>query len=175
MVSLSCVLTATLPDRTPTQSGLGPFYSTPKRHPGMSLSCCSRRPDRTRHASAVSFLLLLFFAELFNFKTTLLPTIYGCCSDLPLMPRLPFSLMPSLIQRSARRRCRLPLVAFSVSSPFVSYALVVQAPFQFLALIVLVLLYHHPLFTFSFFFIIWAFNLLVIDAYYVSFPHTLSL
>jgi len=32
----------------------------------MSLSCCSHRPDRTRHASAVRLLLLFFFVELFQ-------------------------------------------------------------------------------------------------------------
>jgi hypothetical protein len=101
--------------------GLGPFRSTSKRHLEMPLSCCSHRPDPTRHASVVRLLLLLF-VELF--KNHPLRSIYGCCNDLSLMSRLPSSLMPPLIQRSVRCCCRLPLVGvFRLSRTLRSFKL----------------------------------------------------
>lgn len=108
--------TTSLADRSSTKVGRVLFCSTSKRHLEMSLSCCSHRLDRTRHTSAVCLLFLLFSVELFQLQNHLSSKyIYHRCSDLSLM-HLSSSLMPSLIQRSVRRRCRLLLVAFFAHS-----------------------------------------------------------
>lgn len=89
-----------------------------------------------------------------------------------------FPFIPTLIQKSARRRCRLSRRLFH---PFLlaSYASVVQvlhAPFRVFSVNdpLALLLYHQPHFRILILcFITWAIALLVIDAYYVSLPPTL--
>jgi len=126
----------------------------------MSLSCCSHRLDRTRHASAVSLLLLLSFAEPFQLQNNL-PSKYLWLLQRSVSYVAPthFSPMPPLIQRSVRRRCT------SRSSPLLSILHLSRTPRSFKlfkllfktlfspldVLLALLLLYHHPLFAFSFF------------------------
>lgn len=113
----------------------------------MSLSCCSCRRDRTRHASAVRLSFLLFSAERFppSKIAPLKVSIAAEKTSLPCSACLPIYAYAD--PESVRRRCRFfhPLL-------LASYASVVQvlyAPFQAFvdALLALLLLYYHPLFS----------------------------
>jgi len=106
MVSSPRILTAILARLTKFNTKwAGSSSSTPTTHLEMSLFCCSCRPDQTRHAQP---------SNSSNSKTTPLRNLYGGRNDFNHMLHFHSPLMPPLIQRSFRRRCRLPLVALSV-------------------------------------------------------------
>jgi len=145
----------------------------------MSLSCWSHRLDRTRHTSVCGFSYSL--SNLFSFKTTLLTSkyIYGCCNDLSLMLHPIFLTYAFVFQRSVRRRCRLLLVAFlsllhlpCTLWSFKLFTLLSKSSFFALRSCCCNIIRFAPFLSSI---IIWAFVLLVIDAYYVPSPHALLL
>lgn len=81
----------------------------------MSLSSCSYRPDQTRHALSRPSVVSPLSRTLFTFKTPIFKIFMAATANsLTCCVHLPHPLMhPQLIQRSIRR-CRLPLVVFSV-------------------------------------------------------------
>ena len=145
-------------DRNSIQSGLGPFCSTSKRHPEMSLSCCSHRPDRTRHASAVRLLLLPFFVDLFrpqnhpssDYLLAAATICLLCCTYIPHICLRRFR--DQFVVAACCSSSFLPILHFSCTLwSFGLFKLVFVSFFFANVLLALLLLYHHPLCAFSFF------------------------